>query len=98
VGPNTLLRLGARPLLTARDVFDAIGHDPPDQTPRQEGGHPILDHLPGGTRATTDELVSRSGLAVTEVHTVLLNLELAGIVERLSDGSFQQRRARLPEE
>lgn len=98
VGPNTLLRLGARPLLTPRDVFDAIGHEPPDRAPAQGGGHPVLDHLPPGTRANTDELVSRSGLSVTEVHTALLNLELEGIVERLSDGSFQQRRARLPEE
>lgn len=98
VGPNTLLRLGARPLLTPRDVFDAIGREPPEPGPKQTGGHPVLDHLPAGTHATTDELVSRSGLAVTEVHAALLNLELEGIVERLSDGSFQQRRARLPEE
>jgi len=98
VGPNTLLRLGARPLLTPRDVFDAIGHEPADSVPKQGGGHPLLDHLPPGTSATTDELVSRSGLAVTEVHAALLNLELEGVVERLSDGSFQQRRARLPEE
>lgn len=98
VGPNTLLQLGARPLLTPRDVFDAIGHEPPDAAQKQEGVHPLLDHLPAGTHATTDELVGRSGLTVTEIHAVLLNLELEGIVERLSDGSFQQRRARLPEE
>lgn len=98
VGPNTLLQLGARPLLTPRDVFDAIGHEPPDAAPKREGGHPVLDHLPAGTCATTDELVARSGLAVTEIHTALLNLELEGVVERLSDGRFQQRRARLPEE
>jgi DNA processing protein len=95
VGPNTLLGLGARPLLSPRDVLDAIGHEPQTETSTEPSpGHPLLDHLPPGESATTDELVVRSGLAVTEVHSVLLDLELRGVVERLSDGRFQLRRAR----
>jgi DNA processing protein len=95
VGPNTLLKLGARPLLTPRDVFDAIGHEPPavsDET--RQHAHPLLDHLPAGTSATTDELVVRSGLAVIQVHTALLDLELKGVVERLPDGRFQLRKGK----
>ena len=95
VGPNTLLRLGARPLLTPRDVFDAIGYDPPETTgDSRDDAHPVLDHLPAGEDATTDELVARSGLTVTEVHTALLDLELRGVIERLADGRFQRRRAK----
>jgi DNA processing protein len=95
VGPNTLLRLGARPLLTPRDVFDAIGYEPPETAgDAAEDAHPVLDHLPAGEDATTDELVARSGLTVTEVHTALLDLELRGVVERSADGRFQRRRAR----
>lgn len=95
VGPNTLLRLGARPLLTPRDVFDALGYEPPETAEEPaDDAHPVLDHLPPGEGATTDELVVRSGLTVTEVHTALLDLELRGLIERLGDGRFQRRRAR----
>jgi predicted Rossmann fold nucleotide-binding protein DprA/Smf involved in DNA uptake len=55
-----------------------------------------LEHLPAGEHATTDELVTRSGLSVSEVHTALLELELGGVVERRRDGSFQQLRPSLP--
>ena len=98
VGPNTLLCLGARPMLTPRDVLDAIGHvrvPTPDTT---SPAHPLLEHLPAGKRATTDELVTSSGLTVSEVHTALLDLELGGVVERLRDGSYQQRRPKIPQE
>lgn len=92
VGPNTLLRLGARPLLTPRDVFSAIGIEPPSKEDPGETAHPLLDHLPPGTRAAVDELVSRSGLSVAEVHAALLELELNRAVERQPDGSFQRLR------
>ncbi len=98
VGPNALLRLGARPMLTPRDVFEAIGHTPPDVAGGSATTHPLLAHLPAGQRATIDELVTRTGLAVSEIHTALLELELGGVVERAHDGSYQQRRPALPRE
>ncbi len=98
VGPNTLLRLGARPMLTPRDVLEAIGHASPEVAAEPAAAHPLLEHLPAGRRATTDELVTRSGLPVSEIHAALLELELGGVVERLRDGSFQQRRPALPRE
>jgi DNA processing protein len=98
VGPNALLRLGARPMLTPRDVFDALGHEPPEVTAETGVGHPLLEHLPPGARATTDELVTRSGLSVPEVHAALLDLELGGVVNRLKDGSYEQRRPVVPPE
>ncbi len=96
VGPNTLLRLGARPVLTVADVLDAVGAPPARRTGPGAPSHPMLDHLPAGVSRSADELVSRSGLSVTEVHGALLELELDGVVERLPSGAFQRRRANLP--
>lgn len=93
VGPNTLLRLGARPMLTPRDVLDAIGHRAPKRRSRKAERHPLLEHLPAGESATADELVARSGLEVTEVHGVLLELELAGQIERTRDGRYARRKS-----
>jgi DNA processing protein len=98
VGPNTLLRLGARPMLSPRDVLDALGCDPAGADHRPRDRHPLLRHFPAGGAVTTDELVGRSGLAVTEVHSALLELELDGAVQRLADGSFQLCRPPLPGE
>jgi DNA processing protein len=94
VGPNTLLRLGARPLLTPRDVLEAIGCEPPPDAAGDVGAHPLLDHLPAGERASTDELATRSGMSVSEIHAALLDLELDGVVVRLADGRFERRRAK----
>ncbi|MGD8440501.1 MAG: DNA-processing protein DprA, partial [Holophagae bacterium] len=98
VGPNTLLKLGARPMLTPTDVLDAVGVRPAATTTDTAPSHPVLDHLPDGVSLTADELVVRSGLSVTEVHSALLSLELAGVVERRPSGAFARRRATLPGE
>ena len=92
VGPNALIRLGARPMLTPRDVLEAIGHTPPDAVAESVAVHPLLEHLPAGERATIDELVTRTGLAVSEIHAALLELELGGVVIRGRDGSYRQSR------
>jgi DNA processing protein len=92
-GPNTLLKLGAHPVLTPGDVLEAIGHEsPPPEAARDAPSHPVLDNLPAGTCLSTDDLVSRTGLPVPEVHAALLELELDGVLERLADGRFQRRR------
>ncbi|HSL17796.1 MAG TPA: DNA-processing protein DprA [Methylomirabilota bacterium] len=92
VGPNTLLHLGARPMLTPRDVLDAIGHPAAEGRSRPAAAHPLLEHLDAGESVTADELVARSGLGISEVHGALLELELAGDVERARDGRFLRRR------
>jgi len=98
VGPNTLLKLGARPMLTPADVLDVIGVRPEPAATDAAPSHPLLDHLPSGVSLTADELVLRSGLTVTEVHGALLELELSGIVERRPSGAFARRSATLPGE
>jgi DNA processing protein len=90
VGPNTLLRLGARPLLTAADVLEVVAPAASDRpTPRRsEADGWLLDGLEQGAVFSPDELAARSGASVAEVLAELLRLELAGVVERLDDGRY----------
>jgi DNA processing protein len=94
VGPNTLLRVGARPLLTPRDLFDALGVQPADAT----GGSPPENDIgiAPGEALTVDEVAARSGATVAEISARLLELELEGDVLRLADGRYQWSSANLP--
>jgi DNA processing protein len=92
VGPNTLLRVGARPLLTPRDLFDAIGCQPPAATePFPDQG--LLRVIGAGEALTADEIAARTESAVGEVLGDLLALELAGEISRLFDGRYSRVRA-----
>jgi DNA processing protein len=90
VGPNTLLRLGARPLLTASDVLEAVAPGslgPKAARARFEEGW-LLASLEAGVAVTVDELSASTGAAVADVLGELLRLELVGAVERLADGRY----------
>lgn len=98
VGPNTLLRLGARPLLTAADVLELVA-------PQSSSGGAVrnrsaegwlLARLEAGDAATVDELSARTGAAVAEVLGELLRLEVDGAVERLADGRYARASGNAP--
>jgi DNA processing protein len=91
VGPNTLLRVGARPLLTPRDLFEAIGCQPGAATDASAEEGP-LRVLGAGEALTADEIAARAGVAVGEVLGDLLTLELAGEIVRRSDGRYSRLR------
>jgi DNA processing protein len=95
VGPNTLLRVGARPLLTPRDLFDAIGVTPPDA--RGVGGSEAGTLVEEGEALTVDEIAARAGAAVADVAARLLDLELSGGLKRLDDGRYMRATTTLPE-
>ncbi len=91
VGPNALLRLGARPAITPRDVLDAIGVTPP--APREvPASSPLVEAIPAGAAASVDELAATAGRTVADVLPDLLELELRGEVERQADGRYARRR------
>jgi len=92
VGPNTLLRVGARPLLTPRDLFEAIGCEPPTETDSstEEG---LLCFIGPGEALTADEIAARAKRAVEEVLGDLLALELSGEISRRSDGQYSRLRS-----
>jgi len=91
VGPNTLLRVGARPLLTPRDLFHAIGLEPPPaENPEAETG--LMQHIGNGETLTIDEIAARANQAVAEVLAALLELEVAGEIHRDLDGRYARVR------
>ena len=95
-GCNMLIREGATLIQTVDDVLEAVGpidarmvrepvrpysaHPPPAQA--GDGERRILIELLGPTPVAIDELVRQSGQAAATVQLVLLELELAGRVQR----------------
>ncbi len=89
VGPNTLLRVGARPLLTPRDLFEAIDWTPPESAPAAaEAG--LLRWIASGERVSVDEIARRAGRDVPGIAADLLALELSGDLRRDTDGSYSR--------
>ena len=94
IGPNTLLRLGARPLLTARDVLEVVAPGAArtaDARVERPGDGWLLAKLPAGVARTVDELAADASVALPVLLPELLRLELEGAVERLPDGRFARR-------
>jgi DNA processing protein len=91
LGPNALLGLGARPLVTLRDLLDPMAG--PIGEASRGGDEPagLLGILPRGEALAVDEIAARAQQAVRETLVELLELELAGAVERLADGRFSRR-------
>jgi len=96
VGPNTLLRVGARPLLTPRDLFDAIGEPPPGGSKAPRPRDDDLGMEPGEA-LSVDEIAARRGASVSDVAARILDLELAGHVRRQEDGSYVRVLDSFPE-
>jgi DNA processing protein len=80
-GTNDLLKLGASPLTTARDVLASFGIEERNEP---EERSPLLDLLP----ASADEIVRKTGLAAGEIARSLVELELAGRVA-VYDGVYR---------
>jgi DNA processing protein len=87
VGPNTLIRLGARPLLTASDVLELVAPGARPVEAHRAGGW-LLARLEPGRALTIDELAAAASAGVADVLAELLRLEIEGLVERLPDGSY----------
>lgn len=96
VGPNTLLRLGARPLLTPRELLDELGVTAAAaaQVAAGRNDHGVLAVLQGGEALAVDDLAERTRTEVPQLLAELLELELAGHVERQADGRYCLARVR----
>jgi len=93
IGPNTLLRVGARPLLTPMDVIDVVAPEAPPLGMTTSDGETVaglLDHLPSGAALTADRLAVAAGLSVADTLAQLLQLEVVGSVRRELDGSYRR--------
>jgi DNA processing protein len=89
-GSHGLLRDGARLVAEAEDVLEELGWDRgPGGTPMAGGRlDPLLAHLPAGEDCDLDTLAARSGQAPAALLSRLMELELAGLVKRLTGGRF----------
>jgi len=89
-GTNDLLRQGAAPLTSVRDVLDALGIDPGPSARTADVSAPaatLLALLGDGARGV-DELTRASGMASAEVAAALVELELAGLAAQ-ADGVYR---------
>lgn len=100
-GTNALIRQGAALVTGAEDVLEALAAlrdrppvlDMEEDTPGMEAAEPSDDmrsrilSLLGPSPLAVDDLVALSGARVSEVQILLLELELAGRLERHRDGS-----------
>ncbi|HEY0026870.1 MAG TPA: DNA-processing protein DprA [Allosphingosinicella sp.] len=99
-GCNQLIREGATLVQNADDVMEAInplrirpfrtperGYTAPsDSADAEERDRQAITRLLNGTPVPVDEMIRQAGLAPAVVHTVLLELELAGRLERHAGG------------
>jgi DNA processing protein len=100
-GTNKLIRDGATLLMTARDVLDALGAERrtqqmsffepeppplPARDPQQADSRVILDLL-SHSPVEFDDLARESGFDAGTLSALLLELSLAGRIQRLPDGA-----------
>ncbi len=80
-GTNELLRLGAAPATSARDVLESFGLEPAEPAAPQLGplGRQIHERLRDGPLAA-DELVRVTGIPVSDLAVALTELELSGVI------------------
>lgn len=87
-GGHGLLRDGAALAESADDVLREIGRSVSPERPVGPDGHPWLGQLPEGLDFTVDEVSSRVSLPPAEILAALLELELAGRIQRTPGGRF----------
>lgn len=97
-GTNDLLRQGAAPLTSVRDVLEALGIEPtPVRSSAVSAAAARLLELLGDSASGIDELIRASALSSAEVAAALVELELAGLAAQ-ADGvyrSFSPGRSRV---
>ncbi|NOZ78634.1 MAG: DNA-protecting protein DprA [Acidobacteria bacterium] len=88
VGPNTLLSLGARPVLTPRTILDVVAPADAAGARLELDLGPWRGVLGPGEALSADEIAERAGRPIAEVLAKLLEGEIAGTIVRQADGRY----------
>lgn len=94
VGPNNLIKMGARPVTTASDILEALGLENLKEAAVARTVHPdskeeaaLLPHL-SREPVHIDELVRASGLPVATVGSALTLMEIKGKIRHLGGMNY----------
>jgi DNA processing protein len=90
VGPHGLLRLGAQPLTTPRDLVEELGLTWNDEARSAASPHPLADHLAEEEAVPADVLAERLGKPVEQLLAYLVQLEVEGWLTQDSAGRFRR--------
>jgi DNA processing protein len=95
-GTNDLIRQGATPLLSPRDVLGALGIEPPERPlPPVSGAATSVLRLLEDSARDFDAVVRLAGRSSAEVAAALVELELAGVVDE-TEGIYRCRSVHEP--
>lgn len=90
IGPNSLIKMGAKLTESANDVLEELGFEIPDK----KSGNKILDDLEKKILELIeepthiDEIIKKSGLAANQIITSLTIMELKGAVKNIGGETY----------
>ena len=88
-GCHALIKQGAKLAENAQDILEEIGYRTSAATQTFSAEHPLFSHL-GFDPLDAESLASRSGLTISELSAILLQLELDGRIASLPGGLYQR--------